>query len=163
MTFIKLFIDNNIVVFLLFLILGFAAMEIISYAVHRFLFHGVLWKIHQTHHRPHKFFLELNDVFSLFFALVSIGLILSKNEIALPIGLGIALYGFVYFITHDLFTHRRFWAFNSENKILRVIRAAHQRHHQSSEKLGLEPFGLFLFDYPKFRAKIAAVRNRHGG
>lgn len=134
-------------------IFGFAAMEIFSYLVHRFLFHGVLWRIHQTHHRPNRFFLELNDIFSIVFALLSIGLLISRNDIAFPIGLGIAIYGFVYFITHDFFTHRRFLPFGSTNKLLLTIRAAHQRHHQSIEKDGLEPYGLFIFDYKKFRRK----------
>ncbi len=134
-------------------IIGFAAMEIFSYLVHRFLFHGVFWRIHQTHHKPKKFYLELNDVFSLLFALASIGLMISGNETAFPIGLGIAIYGFVYFIIHDFFTHRRFLPFGSQNKLLLTIRAAHQRHHQSIEKDGLEPFGLFLFDYKKFFRK----------
>ena len=134
-------------------IIGFAGMEIFSYLVHRFLFHGVLWRVHQTHHKPNKFFLELNDIFSTIFALLSIGLMLSRNATAFPIGLGIAIYGFVYFITHDFFTHRRFLPFGSQNKLLLTIRAAHQRHHQSIEKRGLEPFGLFIFDYKKFRRK----------
>ena len=75
---------------------------------------------------------------------------ISGNETAVPIGLGIAVYGFVYFIIHDFFTHRRFLPFGSGNKFLLTIRAAHQRHHQSIEKDGLEPFGLFIFDYKKF-------------
>ena len=135
------------------IILGFAAMEIFSYLVHRFLFHGVFWRIHQTHHKPSKLRIELNDVFSIIFALVSIGLMISGNETAFPIGLGIAIYGFVYFIIHDFFTHRRFLPFGSQNRLLLTIRAAHQRHHQSIEKDGLEPFGLFLFDYKKFFRK----------
>jgi len=134
-------------------ILGFAGMEIFSYLVHRFVFHGVLWRIHQTHHQSNKFFLELNDVFSLVFGILSIGLMVSRNETAFPIGLGIALYGLVYFITHDFFTHRRFLPFKSTNKFLLIIRAAHQRHHQTTEKHGVEPFGLFVFDYAKFGAK----------
>ena len=139
--------------FIGFTILGFAAMEIFSYLVHRFLFHGVFWRVHQTHHKPNKFYLELNDVFSVIFAFASIGLIVSGNETAIPIGLGIAVYGSVYFIIHDFFTHRRFLPFGSQNKFLLTIRAAHQRHHQSIEKDGLEPFGLFLFDYKKFLRK----------
>lgn len=139
--------------FIALTIFGFAAMEIFSYLVHRFVFHGVFWNIHQTHHKPHKFPLELNDVFSLLFALLSIGLMVSGNETALPIGLGIAIYGFVYFLIHDFFTHRRFLPFGSNSKLLLTIRAAHQRHHQSAEKPGLEPFGLFIFDYKRFRRK----------
>lgn len=134
-------------------IFGFVGMEIFSYLVHRFVFHGVFWRIHRTHHQPKKFFLELNDIFSILFALASVGLMISRNETAFPIGLGIAIYGFVYFITHDFFTHRRFLPFGSKNKLLLTIRAAHQRHHQSVEKPGLEPFGLFIFDYKKFFRK----------
>lgn len=139
-------------------IFAFVVMEIFSYAVHRWLFHGVLWRIHQTHHRANKFFLELNDVFSIAFALLSIGLMLFAEKplldsVAFPIGLGIAIYGFVYFITHDFFTHRRFLPFKSTNKILMTIRRAHQRHHQTTEKIGIEPFGLFVFDYGKFGGK----------
>ena len=142
--------------FVFLTIAGFAGMEVFSYLVHRFLFHGILWRVHKTHHKPHKFFLELNDIFSIIFSLVSIGLMLSKNAKAFPIGFGIALYGLVYFITHDLFTHRRFLSFNSKNKILLAIRTAHQRHHQSVEKPGLEPFGLFIFDFRKFFRKISS-------
>ena len=135
------------------IIFGFVGMEIFSYLVHRFVFHGVFWRVHETHHKPNKFFLEANDVFSIIFALTSISLMISGNETAIPIGLGIAIYGFVYFIIHDFFTHRRFLPFGSKNKFLLTIRAAHQRHHQSIEKDGLEPFGLFLFDYKKFFRK----------
>lgn len=140
-------------------ILSFAVMEIFSYAVHRWLFHGVLWRIHQTHHEASKLPFELNDVFSIIFALTSIGLMVFAerpllDSVSFPIGLGIAVYGFVYFITHDFFTHRRFLPFKSTNKILLTIRAAHQRHHQTAEKIGIEPFGLFIFDYIKFARKV---------
>jgi len=150
--------------FAVFVIFGFAAMEAFSYAVHRFLFHGILWRIHRTHHEPRKFFLEANDVFSLIFALASIGLMAFAaepllNSIAFPIGLGIAIYGFVYFIVHDFFTHRRL-PFNFNSKILLAVRAAHQRHHQTTEKIGVEPFGLFVFDYAKFGGKTTTKNTK---
>ncbi|MGI9036537.1 MAG: sterol desaturase family protein [Pyrinomonadaceae bacterium] len=142
--------------FFLLATFGFAGMEIFSYLVHRFLFHGIFWRIHQTHHKPNKFFLELNDIFSLIFALAAIALMIFGNVFAFPIGLGITLYGIVYFITHDFFTHRRFLSFGSKNKILLTIRRAHRRHHQSVEKRGIEPFGLFVFNFVKFRKKISS-------
>lgn len=142
--------------FIFLTILGFAGMEIFSYLVHRFLFHGILWKIHVSHHKAHHGFFEPNDVFSLFFALVAVGLMVFGNWNAFAVGLGITVYGFIYFITHDLFTHRRFLPFNSDNRILRLIRAAHQRHHQTAEKHGFEPYGLFLFDFPRFWKKISS-------
>ncbi len=145
--------------FILLTILGFAAMEVFSYTIHRYVFHGVLWRIHETHHTPRKGWFELNDGFSVVFASLSIGLMIFAEKplsvsISFPIGLGIALYGIFYFITHDLFTHRRFLPFKSQNAILLTIRAAHQKHHQSIEKLGIEPFGLFIFNYKKFSQKI---------
>ena len=139
-------------------IFGFVGMEIFSYLAHRFLFHGFLWKIHRTHHKQNKFPFELNDVFSLLFAAASVGLMLSNDAFAVPVGVGIALYGLIYFITHDFFTHRRFLPFKSKNKTLRTIRAAHQRHHQTAEKKGIEPFGLFVFDYRKFLKKVRSEK-----
>lgn len=145
--------------FLVFTILGFAGMEAFSYLTHRFLFHGVLWQIHKTHHTPRAFPFELNDLFSFVFAVVSISLMIFAerpliNSVAFPVGFGIALYGAFYFVIHDLFTHRRFLPFKSKNKLFLTIRAAHQRHHQTAEKKGIEPFGLFVFDYGRFRKKI---------
>ena len=144
-------------------IVGFIGLEILSYVVHRWLFHGILWKIHETHHVPRKGAFELNDLFSLIFGSSAVFLMVFAqhpllDSIAFPIGLGIAIYGIVYFITHDLFTHRRFMPFGSSNKVLLTIRAAHQRHHQSIEKDGLEPYGLFVFNYRKFFSGLRRVK-----
>ena len=54
-------------VFIVLIAAGFAAAEVAAYLTHRFLFHGLLWPIHRTHHRHahrHGPF-ELNDLFSL--------------------------------------------------------------------------------------------------
>ncbi len=146
-------------------ILGFVGLEIFSYIVHRWLFHGVLWRIHETHHIARKGAFELNDIFSVFFGSVSVLLLVFaqnplSESIAFPVGLGIALYGILYFIAHDLFTHRRFLPFASKNKTLLTIRAAHQRHHQTAEKNGIEPFGLFIFNFRKFRKKVSRLKNK---
>jgi beta-carotene 3-hydroxylase len=151
--------------FIALTILGFIGLEIFSYVVHRWLFHGVLWRVHQTHHVARKGAFELNDLFSVIFATTSILLIIFAEKplldsISFPIGLGIAVYGAVYFVAHDLFTHRRFSPFNSSNKLLLTIRAAHQKHHQTAEKHGIEPFGLFIFDYAKFWRKISSPKTK---
>jgi len=145
----------DLIIFVLLILLGFAGMEIISYLAHRFLFHGILWNIHQTHHRPDHGIFEMNDIFSFFFAALSIGLIYwgadqPLKSTAFPIGLGITIYGLLYFIIHDLFTHKRFVPFRSDSKIMKFIRRAHQNHHQSADKQGREPYGLFLFPYSKY-------------
>ena len=56
--------------------LGFLGMEPTSWFVHRFLFHGVLWPLHVTHHRRGRSPFEWNDLFSLGFAAVAVALIL---------------------------------------------------------------------------------------
>ena len=146
----------SIVFFLGWVLLGFAGMEIVSYLVHRFLFHGLLWRIHQSHHRSKHGLFELNDLFSLFFAALSVGLIYwgsgePLHSVSFPVGIGIALYGMLYFIIHDLYAHKRYLPFKSNSRFMRLVRRAHQRHHQSADRQGQEPYGLFLFPYDKYR------------
>lgn len=145
----------DLLIFLGFILLGFCGMEFISYLVHRFIFHGMLWDIHESHHKPTHSWFELNDLFSLFFATVSVALMYRGaadpvGSAAFAIGAGIAIYGVLYFIIHDLFAHKRFMPFKSDSKIMRLIRRAHQRHHQSVDKKGQEPYGLFLFPYDEY-------------
>ena len=140
-------------------IVGFVGLEVFSYIVHRWFFHGILWRIHKSHHIATKGAFELNDVFSFIFGGNSVLLLVFaqyplSESIAFPIGLGIAIYGVFYFIAHDLFTHRRFLPFGSENKLLLTIRAAHQKHHQTADKVGIEPYGLFIFNFRIFWQKI---------
>lgn len=146
----------DILIFSGFVLLGFVGMEIVSYLVHRFLFHGLLWEIHRSHHEPHHGWFELNDLFSIFFGGVSILLMYRGAEapigsVSFAVGTGIAVYGILYFVIHDLFAHKRFMPFKSDSKIMRLIRHAHQRHHQSIDKDGQEPYGLFLFPYDKYK------------
>lgn len=145
----------EIIKFIGFVLLGFAGMEVVSYLVHRFLFHGLLWRVHKSHHEAHHGLFEINDLFSLFFAAVSIGLIYAGSgdplrSVSFALGTGIAVYGILYFVIHDLFAHKRFVPFKSDSKIMKLIRRAHQNHHQSVGKKGQEPYGLFLFPYDEY-------------
>ncbi|GAB5519302.1 MAG: sterol desaturase family protein [Rhodothermales bacterium] len=145
------------------LTLALVVMEVVAYVTHRFLFHGVLWFIHESHHRHTHGPFELNDVFSLGFAAISMVLMyLGRGAwLADPrfaIGLGIAIYGILYFIIHDLFTHKRFWPFKSTNNAMHTVRRAHQRHHQSAERPGQEPYGLFLFPYDRYNTPFQRKR-----
>ncbi|MBL7997370.1 MAG: fatty acid hydroxylase [Candidatus Kapabacteria bacterium] len=133
-------------------------MEILSYIIHRYLFHGVLWRIHQTHHSKSHSRFELNDIFSIGFSATAIYLLWIGSEaplqsIPFAIGTGVSIYGVLYFIIHDLFTHRRFLPFQTSNVLMRLVRRAHQRHHQSLTHKGQEPYGLFLFPYKEFGRK----------
>jgi beta-carotene 3-hydroxylase len=129
-------------------------MELISWAMHKYLFHGPLWFIHKTHHQERHSFLELNDIFSIGFAALALWLMwighLSLNYL-FWIGTGISIYGTIYFIFHDWFIHNRFKAFKSNNRYLMAIRRAHKIHHKSMEKNPAEEFGLLVVGKKWFR------------
>ncbi len=123
------------------------SMEILSWAIHKYLFHGPLWFIHKTHHQQRHGFFELNDIFSFGFGALALTLIwLGHTSLNYQfwIGAGISIYGIIYFIFHDWFIHNRFKAFKSENRYLKGIRRAHKIHHKTTEKEGSEEFGLLV-------------------
>ena len=125
---------------------GLLLTEIISYIVHRFLFHGPLGEIHKTHHLPQKNVFEKNDLFLLFFTSLSVILV----HFVKSWGTGMALYGLCYFLLHDMFTHNRFYRLHLNNKILKSIKQAHHLYHLSVKRQGQEPCGFLLFDFKRF-------------
>lgn len=131
-----------------FIALGFVAMEISGWFIHKYLMHGPLWMIHKTHHQPSKTFFELNDLFSLLFGCIAVILIVLGAEgvdYRFWIGIGISLYGVLYFILHDVLVHRRFKCFDRPRNIfLKGIFKAHQTHHRTNQKEDAVSFGLFL-------------------
>jgi len=130
-------------------VLGFVMMEILSYVLHRYLFHGALWFIHESHHRTRHGWFETNDLFSFGFAIAAIVMMFTADSVLdswlFALGCGMTLYGFCYFIAHDLYVHRRPFSFQTSWNWLNRLRAAHRTHHQKSDRLGQEPFGLFWF------------------
>ena len=47
-----LFPTSTLVPFALLAAVAFVAMEVLAYVLHRWVFHGPLWRIHRTHHDP---------------------------------------------------------------------------------------------------------------
>ncbi|GAA0877340.1 sterol desaturase family protein [Algoriphagus jejuensis] len=133
---------------LAFIALGFVAMELAGWAIHKYLMHGPLWMIHRTHHEPSKSFFELNDLFSLLFGSIAVVLIfkgIDALDYRFWMGVGISVYGLLYFILHDIWVHRRFkWFGRPKNFILKGIFKAHQAHHRTNTKDEAVSFGLFL-------------------
>lgn len=131
-----------------FLVVGFVAMELSGWSIHKYLMHGPLWMIHKTHHQPSKSFFELNDLFSILFGSVSLILIflgVDTLDYRFWIGAGISLYGVLYFILHDVWVHRRLkWFERPKNYFLKGIFKAHQAHHKTNQKDDAVSFGLFL-------------------
>jgi beta-carotene 3-hydroxylase len=110
--------------------------------------HGPLWVIHKTHHQPSKSFFELNDLFSVLFGSIAMLLILlgvEELDYRFWIGVGISVYGVLYFILHDVLVHRRLkWFDRPKNSFLKGIFKAHQAHHRTNQKEDAVSFGLFV-------------------
>ncbi|EAZ81728.1 sterol desaturase family protein [Algoriphagus machipongonensis] len=138
-----------------FILLGFALMELSGWAIHKYLMHGPLWMIHKTHHEPSKHAFELNDLFSLLFGSIAVILIflgISELDYRFWIGIGISLYGLLYFILHDVLIHRRIkWFERPKSLFLRGIFKAHQAHHRSNKKDDAVSFGLFVVPKEYFK------------
>lgn len=138
-----------------FIVLGFIAMEISGWVIHKFVMHGPLWSIHKTHHQASKYFFELNDLFSLIFGSIAFTLILLGAEtldFRFWMGFGISFYGILYFFLHDVLIHRRIkWFQKPKNWFLKGIFRAHQAHHRTNEKEDAVSFGLFVVPQEYFK------------
>ena len=127
----------------------FCLMEVITWLTHRFVMHGFLWYLHEDHHKKSTGFFEKNDAFFVIFAIPSWLCIMlgSMNQLfwVVSIGAGIALYGFAYFVVHEIIIHQRFKLFTrSNNRYIKAIRWAHKMHHKHLDKEEGESFGMLL-------------------
>lgn len=136
--------------FTVIFLLTFVAMELFSYLVHRFVYHGWAWFIHKSHHQPRKGMFEWNDIFPAIFASVTAPFVMyavgfsGSTELS-AISLGITAYGLIYFVVHDLYVHRRMKRLRFRIPFLRTLKQAHAVHH----RFGGEPYGLLFFADPR--------------
>ena len=126
----------------------FLFMEFMAWFSHKYIMHGFLWYLHKDHHKKdHGSWFERNDLFFIFYAVVSMSLVILWGEYGfwagLPMALGIFTYGMSYFIVHDIFIHQRFKILRTTNsKYAKGLRRAHKIHHKSIHKGGGECFGM---------------------
>ena len=137
-------------------ILTFFAMEFVAWFTHKYIMHGILWNVHLDHHQVDKNKkIQKNDYFFLIFALPSILSIIlgsTNSNYLLYIGIGIALYGFAYFIVHEIIIHQRIKIFrNINSKYIRAIKRAHKIHHKNIEKEDGESFGMLIVALKYFK------------
>ena len=127
----------------------FLLMELVAWATHKYLMHGFLWFLHKDHHQiDHTKTLQKNDWFFMIFAIPGSALII-LNSVDLSfgffIGLGITLYGFAYFIVHEIFIHQRIKILKHTNSsYLKGIRRAHKIHHKNLQKEEGSCFGMLF-------------------
>ena len=135
----------------------FCFMEFMAWFSHKYIMHGFLWSLHKDHHiKDHNSWFERNDLFFIFYALVSSGFVILWGEAGfwagLPIAIGIFMYGLSYFVVHDIFIHQRFKILrNINNKYARGLRRAHKMHHKNIHKEKGECFGMLLVPTKYFK------------
>ena len=144
-------------IWILIYVATFLFMEFMAWFSHKFIMHGFLWHLHKDHHKKdHGSWFERNDLFFIFYAVVSMSLVILWGEYGfwagLPMALGIFTYGMSYFIVHDIFIHQRFKLFRSSNsKYAKGLRRAHKIHHKSIHKGGGECFGMLWVPMKYFK------------
>ncbi len=154
--------DNDSIMqvfFYILILLGtLIIMEGITWCTHKYVMHGFLWYLHKDHHQVRPGVFEKNDLFAFIFAVPSFLMIYFGTYDHIwwlqAIGFGVMLYGFAYFLVHDVIIHQRVkWFTRSNNTYVRAIRWAHKMHHKHLNKEDGESFG-FLFVTKKYRNKV---------
>lgn len=137
-------------------LLTFTAMEAWAWFSHKYLLHGPLWFLHKSHHSPRKGWWEANDWVSILYGLLASMAIVYGSQgypVWLGLGIGIALYGFFYFVFHDVIIHRRIKiGYRARHPYVRRLIRAHKIHHKHQQKADSEAFG-FLYASPKYAVK----------
>lgn len=127
-----------------------------AWVVHKYLLHGPLWFLHKSHHRPRQGWWEHNDWVAVFYAALSAaGIILGDlyNHWVLYVGIGIAVYGVLYFLLHDVLVHQRIkLRYRVRSGYLQRLIRAHKIHHKQLARTGSQAFG-FLYAAPKYKVK----------
>ena len=139
----------------------FIGMEGVAWLAHKYLMHGLLWNLHEDHHKKDPTsFLEKNDYFFVIFAVpgivcLALGLYCQPLHYMLFVGVGITIYGVAYFFVHDVFIHQRLkFLRNSDNFYFRAIRRAHKMHHKHLGKEDGECFGMLFVPFKYIREAI---------
>jgi beta-carotene 3-hydroxylase len=123
---------------------AFCAMEVVSYAAHRWVMHGLAMAWHRSHHAPPRGALEANDLFPVCFSAVGVLLFalaaLGWAPVLWWVGVGVAAYGAAYLFVHEVYIHHRLPVPVPRVAYLEWLREAHRAHHVG----GGEPYGMLL-------------------
>ena len=126
---------------ILIILLVAALMEPITAYTHKLVMHKTLWVWHKSHHQQKGILLFV------------IGM---QRTVFTDIAIGITLYGFTYFVVHEIIIHSRFIKIKSRNKLFTYWRFIHNVHHQFNR----EPYGFIVPLTPKNLAEKAHANPR---
>ncbi|WP_157267356.1 sterol desaturase family protein [Azohydromonas aeria] len=149
-------------------LLTVAAMEALAWLTHKYFMHGIGWGWHASHHAPRQGAFEKNDLYGLFAAAAAMVLIwlgLNGHPPLQWIGIGMTVYGALYFVAHDGLVHQR-WPLRitPRSGYLKRLYQAHRLHHAVSSREGAVSFGFLWAPSPqRLRAQLQALRQVRGG
>lgn len=139
---------------------AFWCMELVAWAAHKYVMHGIGWNLHIDHHQPTGKAFQINDFFALIFAIPSwlfmmFG-IMAGCDWRLYVGIGILLYGIAYVTVHEVIIHNR-WNLRSKirHPYLQGLARAHFAHHRHKGKEDGECFGMLVVPKKFFRTSKA--------
>jgi beta-carotene 3-hydroxylase len=155
--------ESSPIIKLLVVLSTVVAMEIVAFAVHKYVMHGWGWGWHRSHHEPRSGWFEKNDLYAIVFVALSL-LFFTVAARAFPllywVGVGMALYGLLYLLVHDALVHRRFpFPAIARRGYLKRLVQAHRLHHAVRDRSGGVSFG-FLYAPPVRQLKEALRRGR---
>ena len=147
----------NLLINIGIVLITFCLMECVTWLTHKYIMHGLFWNLHEDHHNKKHTFFENNDYFFVIFAFISmsfytVGTFVADLGFFFYIGIGITLYGFAYFMVHDILIHQRFKLFSRTNNFyFRALRKAHKVHHKHMGKEEGECFGMLFVPMRYFK------------
>jgi beta-carotene 3-hydroxylase len=156
---------ENILFRFITILSAFCGMEAVAWLSHKYLMHGLLWKLHKDHHKKEFYgFFEHNDFFFLIFAIPGIAALIfgirGGYNFLFWTGIGICLYGLMYFLVHDVFIHQRITMFRRVDTVyFKAIRRAHKMHHKHLDKEDGECFGMLWVPLKYFREMKSKTKN----
>lgn len=141
-------------------------MEGVAWFTHKYIMHGFLWFLHRSHHTRHPHPLEKNDLFFVYYGVLSTVLIIYGSplmDFRFWIGIGIGLYGLVYFLVHDVFIHKRLPFFGkTQNSYFRALDMAHKVHHKTTQRNGSESFGMLWVNVKYIKKAKNTLKQQKG-
>ncbi|MBC6402552.1 MAG: sterol desaturase family protein [Hyphomonadaceae bacterium] len=144
---------------LVIVIASLVFMEVFAIYFHKHVMHGPGWGWHESHHVVTPGYFEKNDLYTLCFSVIAIGLFIAGSLWWSPLwytALGVTIYGLLYGFVHDGLVHQR-WPFRYAPKggYLRRLVLAHRLHHYTTTKHGAVSFGfLWAGDPEKLKARL---------
>lgn len=157
----------SVLPFFLIALAAFVVMEGVAWATHKYVMHGFLWSLHESHHLPRQGAFEKNDWFGVFFSVIAMGLFAAGyfvSPVYTALGAGVTAYGVAYLFLHDILNHKRFGIhIKPRSGYLRAVLRSHRIHHARRTREGGVSFGFLVPVNPVKPVKTARATARPPG